>query len=73
MNELNSYVIENFITKVQTAKKTNQKSVTLDIKEAQTLIDNLSLVLSRALGNLENVQKQPENNAISVSMDGGNF
>jgi hypothetical protein len=73
VNELNSYVIENFITKVQTAKKTNQKSVTLDIKEAQTLIDNLSLVLSRALGNLENVQKQPENNAISVSMDGGNF
>ena len=73
MNELNSYVIENFITKVQTAKKTNQKSVTLDIKEAQTLIDNLSLVLSRALGNLENVQKQPENNTISVSMDGGNF
>lgn len=73
MNELNSYVIENFITKVQTAKKTNQKSVTLDIKEAQTLIDNLSLVLSRALGNLENAQKQPENNTISVSMDGGNF
>jgi hypothetical protein len=73
VNELNSYVIENFITKVQTAKKTNQKSVTLDIKEAQTLIDNLSLVLSRALGNLENVQKQPENNTISVSMDGGNF
>lgn len=73
MNELNSYVIENFITKVQTAKKTNQKSVTLDIKEAQTLIDNLSLVLSRALGNLENAQKQPENNIISVSMDGGNF
>lgn len=73
MNELNSYVIENFITKVQTAKKTNQKSVTLDIKEAQTLIDNLSLVLSRALGNLENAQKQPENNSISVSMDGGNF
>ena len=73
MNELNSYVIENFITKVQTAKKTNQKSVTLDIKEAQTLIDNLSLVLSRALGNLENVQKQPENNKISVSMEGGNF
>jgi K+-sensing histidine kinase KdpD len=73
VNELNSYVIENFITKVQTAKKTNQKSVTLDIKEAQTLIDNLSLVLSRALGNLENAQKQPENNSISVSMDGGNF
>ena len=73
MNELNSYVIESFITKVQTAKKSNQKAVTLDIKEAQTLIDNLSLVLSRALGRAESAQKQPENDTISLNMDGGKF
>lgn len=73
MNEINSYVVEDFVNKVVSARKTNQKQVTLDIKEAQTLVDNLTLILSRALGNVDKVRAEPADNVVSVSMDGGSF
>ena len=71
MNEINSYVVEDFVTKVQAARKTNQKQVVLDIKEAQNLVDNLTLILSRALGNVQ--VSTPDNSVTSVQMDGGSF
>lgn len=71
MNEINSYVVEDFVTKVQTARKTNQKQVVLDMKEAQNLVDNLTLILSRALGNVQ--VSTNENTVTSVQMDGGGF
>lgn len=71
MNELNSYVIEDFVTKVQTARKTNQKQVVLDMKEAQNLVDNLTIILSRALGNVQ--VSTADNTVTSVQMDGGSF
>ena len=73
MNEINSYVIEDFISKVHAAKKSNQKQITLDTREAQILVDNLALVLSRALGNLDRAQNTSQDNNISVQMDGGSF
>lgn len=73
MKEINPFIIEDFVSKVTAARKTNQKTVTLDIKEAQTLIDNLTLVLARAVGNLDKSQPTNNDNVISVSMDGGNF
>lgn len=71
VNEINSYVVEDFVTKVQTARKTNQKQVVLDMKEAQNLVDNLTLILSRALGNVQ--VTSTENTVTSVQMDGGSF
>lgn len=71
VNELNSYVIEDFVTKVQTARKTNQKQVVLDMKEAQNLVDNLTIILSRALGNVQ--VSTADNTVTSVQMDGGSF
>ena len=74
MKELNSYLIEDFANKVFAARKTNQKSVTLDIKEAQLLVETLTIVLSRAVGNLERANtNETQNTAISVQMDGGSF
>ena len=73
MNEINSYVIEDFVNKVQSARKTNQKQVVLDIKEAQNLVDNLTIILSRALGNLDKVAQTTDNSSISIQMDGGSF
>lgn len=74
MKELNSYLIEDFANKVFAARKTNQKLVTLDIKEAQLLVETLTIVLSRAVGNLERANaSEPKEEAISVQMDGGSF
>lgn len=74
MKELNSYLIEDFANKVFAARKTNQKSVTLDIKEAQLLVETLTIVLSRAVGNLERANTaETKDEAISVQMDGGTF
>jgi len=74
VKELNSYLIEDFANKVFAARKTNQKSVTLDIKEAQLLVETLTIVLSRAVGNLERANTaETKDEAISVQMDGGTF
>jgi len=73
VNEINNYIIEDFANKVFAAKKTNQKQITLDIKEAQILVENLTLVLARAVGNLDKVVKTSDDGVISVSMDGGTF
>ena len=74
MKELNSYLIEDFANKVFAARKTNQKSITLDIKEAQLLVETLTIVLSRAVGNLERANtNEPQETVTSVQMDGGSF
>ncbi len=74
MKELNSYLIEDFANKVFAARKSNQKSVTLDIKEAQLLVETLTIVLSRAVGNLERANTtEPQETVTSVQMDGGSF
>ena len=73
MKEINSYIVEDFVHKVYAAKKGNQKQVVLDIKEANALVDNLTLILARALGNAENTQVSAGETQISMNMDGGNF
>jgi hypothetical protein len=71
VKEINNYVIEDFADKVYSAKRLNKQQVILDIKEAQVLVETLTIVLARALGNLE--RSKPDDNNISVSMDGGSF
>lgn len=74
MKELNSYLIEDFANKVFAARKTNQKSVVLDIKEAQLLVETLTIVLSRAVGNLERANtSETQEQVTSIQMDGGSF
>ena len=73
MREVNSYIIEEFANKVYAAKKTNQKQVVLDIKEANALVENLTLILARALGNTEKTQSSATEQQFTVNMDGGNF
>ena len=73
MKEINNYIIEDFANKVYAAKKTNQKQVVLDIKEANALVENLTIILARALGTVEKTPSNAQETAISVSMDGGTF
>lgn len=73
MREIESYIVEDFANKVFAAKKTNQKQVILDIKEANALVENLTIILARALGNVEKPQSNAQEQQISVSMDGGSW
>lgn len=75
MREINSYVIEDFLSKIYAAQKTNQKTITIDIKEAQNIAQNLSIVLSRAVGELDKAVSTTANTdtTLSIKMDGGAF
>jgi hypothetical protein len=70
MKQLNTLPIEDFLDKARIAIKSNQKSVTLTIKEATDLQNSLSIVMTRLAGETPVVQ-QPE--VIQVKMDGGKF
>jgi len=71
MNYLNTAPIENFLDKARIAIKSNQRNLTLDIKEVQSLVDSLAVTMTRLAGDAPS--KQPENTAVKVKMDGGNF
>jgi len=72
VKEIDNYVIEDFADKVYSAKRANKQQVVLDIKEAQILVENLTLILARALGNIEK-SRTNDDGPITVQMDGGSF
>jgi hypothetical protein len=71
MNYLNTAPIENFLDKARIAIKSNQRNLTLDIKEVQSLVDSLAVTMTRLAGDVPS--RPPENTAVQVKMDGGNF
>ena len=74
MKQLNTLPIEDYLEKTRIAIKSNQKSVTLTIKEATDLQNSLSIVMTRLAGNFE--QKMAENqfpDKIEIKVDGGKF
>jgi hypothetical protein len=73
VKEINSIAIEDFISKIYAAQKTNQRQITLDIKEAQIIAQNLSLILARAVGNMDKALETVPDQQITVSMDGGSL
>ena len=74
MKQLNTLPIEDFLDKTRVAIKTNQKSVTLTIKEATDLQNSLSVVMTRLAGEIDEIlAKSSQNNSIEVKMDGGKF
>lgn len=72
MKALNTLPIEEFLDKARIAIKTNQKNLTLTIKEATDLQNSLSVVMTRLSGELDQV-KQTSNEKITVVVDGGKF
>jgi hypothetical protein len=74
MKQLNTLPIEDFLDKTRIAIKTNQKSVTLTIKEATDLQNSLSVVMTRLTGEMdEMLAKASQSSSIEVKMDGGKF
>lgn len=72
MKALNTLPIEDFLEKTRIAIKSNQKNVTLTIKEATDLQNSLSIVMTRLSGDLDQVA-QIKNETITVVVDGGKF
>jgi hypothetical protein len=68
MKQLNTIPIEDFLDKTKIAIKTNQKVVTLSIKEATDLQNSLAAVMTRLAG-----QSSTDIPTIQVKMDGGRF
>jgi hypothetical protein len=74
MKQLNTLPIEDFLDKTRVAIKTNQKSITLTIKEATDLQNSLSVVMTRLTGEMdEMLAKASQSSSIEVKMDGGKF
>lgn len=74
MKKLNTLPIEDFLDKARIAIKTNQKSVTLTIKEVTDLQNSLSVVMTRLTGEMDSiVQNSQQNSSFEVKMDGGKF
>jgi hypothetical protein len=71
MRQLNTIPIENFLDKARIAIKSNQKSVTLDIKEVADLQNSLAIVMTRLSGELD--QNSNNDDPIQIKMTGGTF
>jgi hypothetical protein len=74
MRQLNTLPIESFLDKARIAIKSNQRNLTLDIKEVADLQNSLAVVMTRLSGELDqNSNKSPNDDPITIKMIGGTF
>ena len=71
MKQLNTIPIEDFLDKTRIAIKSNQRVVTLSIKEASDLQNSLAVVMTRLSGQLDQIASAAS--TVEVKMDGGKF
>lgn len=71
MKNLNTFPIEDFLDKARIAIKTNQKNITLTIKEVTDLQNSLSVVMTRIAGESQPASSVTED--IVIKMNGGEF
>lgn len=74
MKQLNTLPIEDFLDKARIAIKSNQKNLSLSIKEVTDLQNSLSVVMTRLSGEMDHIlatTSQPT--PIEVKMNGGSF
>lgn len=76
-NQINLSPITQFIQQIRSAEMSQARNVTLDIQKARLLVLALTEVQDKLLQDYETMFNQlknaVENEAISVSMDGGGF
>lgn len=73
MKPLNTLPIEDFLDKTRVAIKSNQKNLTLTIKEATDLQNSLAVVMTRLSGELDQSSSAGSAGNIEVRMNGGKF
>ena len=70
MKTLNTLPIEDFLEKARIAIMTNQKNITLSLKEVTDLQNSLSSVMTRLAGENAPAAEQED---IVIKLNGGNF
>ena len=70
MKTLNTLPIEDFLEKARIAIKTNQKNITLSLKEVTDLQNSLSSVMTRLAGENAPAAEQED---IVIKLNGGTF
>ena len=73
MKELNTLPIEDFLNRARVAIKSNQRDLTLSIKEVTDLQNSLSIVMTRLAGELDGVVSNLPSGDIEIRMNGGQF
>jgi hypothetical protein len=73
MKQLNTLPIEDFLNKARVAIKSNQKDLTLSIKEVTDLQNSLAVVMTRLTGELDQVVANASPGNVQINMDGGQF
>jgi hypothetical protein len=73
MKQLNTLPIEDFLEKARIAIKSNQKNLTLSIKDVADLQNSLSTVMTRLAGELDQIANSNQEETIVIKMDGGTF
>ena len=68
-------ILEEFVKKVRSASRSNQKMISMPIYEAETLVHNLNLVTLKLLERYQTleVKQLVQEDVIVVAMDGGGF
>jgi len=76
-NKIQTRPIEDFIGQVRTAKNSQQKNITMPIKDAERLSDSLAQTMTRLAGIQEEILEAyksiKESQTVDVEMDGGSF
>jgi hypothetical protein len=73
MKELNTLPIEDFLNRARVAIKSNQRDLTLSIKEVTDLQNSLSVVMTRLAGELDGVVSNLPSGDLEIRMNGGLF
>jgi hypothetical protein len=73
MKQLNTLPIEDFLEKARIAIKSNQKNLTLTIKDVTDLQNSLSTVMTRLAGELDQIATTSQEETVVIKMDGGTF
>ena len=73
MKQLNTLPIEDFLDKARIAIKSNQKTLTLSIKEVTDLQNSLSVVMTRIAGELDQIAPTQASDTLEIRVDGGRF
>ena len=69
--------IEDFVARVRTAKRRQDKTFVLSMKDAETLSDSLAQTMTRLVGVQEDIieayKSVKESQTVDIEMDGGTF
>lgn len=70
-DRINIAVLEEFIKKVRLAGKSGQKELRIPLSDAENIVHNLSIVSLKLLDRYQTQTQSPEEQTITIAMDGG--